>query len=151
MRKILFAFILLALATPLFASDPMVGTWKLNAAKTKYTVGAPAKDVTVVIEEQGANLQVTATGTNSDGSPLSIKYTIPVKGGAGSVQQGDYNGITTKVISANVRENKFTKDGKWVRTRRSVVAADGKSMSVDVKGTNALGKETAGVDFFDKQ
>ena len=151
MRRILWALVMLAVATPLFASDALVGTWKLNPAKTKYTAGAPTKDLTVVVEEQGANLQVTATGTNPDGSALSIKYTIPVKGGAGVVLQAWYNGVTSKVISAKVRENRFTKDGKVVRTRRSVVSDDGKTMTVTMKGLDSTGKESDGVDFFDKQ
>jgi surface antigen len=72
MQKILCALVLLTLATPLMASDPFAGTWTLNSAKTKYTTGTPPKNVTIVIEEQGANLQVTATGTSSDGSPISV-------------------------------------------------------------------------------
>jgi len=151
MRKIMNAFVLLALATPIFAQNPFAGTWKLNTAKTKYTTGAPAKEATVVVVEQGANLQVTATGTTDDGSPLSVKYTVPTKGGAGTVQEGDFNGITAKVISAHVRENHYTKDGKELRTRRSVVSADGKTMETTVKGTNPKGKPVAGVDVFDKQ
>lgn len=151
MRKIMYALLLLAIATPLFASDPFAGTWKLNSAKTKYTAGAPPKELTAVIEEQGANLQVTATGIYADGSPLSVKYIIPVKGGVGSVQEGDFNGISTRLVSGQVRENRYMKDGKEIRTRRMVLAEDGKTMQTTVKGTNAAGEQVAGVDFFDKQ
>jgi hypothetical protein len=151
MRKTIYALALLAFATPLFAQDPFAGTWKLNTEKTKYTTGAPPKEVTVVVVEQGADLQVTATGTNNDGSPVSVKYTAPIKGGAGTVQEGDFNGINTKVISARVRENHYTKDGKELRTRRMVVSGDGKTMQTTVKGTNAKGEKVNGVDFFDKQ
>ncbi|MBV9765035.1 MAG: hypothetical protein JOZ48_09350, partial [Acidobacteriaceae bacterium] len=80
MHKLISTFALFAFATTSFAQSPFVGTWKLDTAKTKYTAGDPAKDVTLVVEEQGDNLQVTATGTNADGSPLSVKYTVPVKG-----------------------------------------------------------------------
>jgi hypothetical protein len=63
MRKIMYLLVLLAFATPLFPSHPFSGTWKLNSEKTKYATGAPPKELTALIEEQGANLQVTATGT----------------------------------------------------------------------------------------
>ncbi|MBV9303099.1 MAG: hypothetical protein JOY53_13395, partial [Acidobacteriaceae bacterium] len=96
MHKLISTFALFAFATTLFAQSPFVGTWKLDTAKTKYTAGDPAKDVTLVVEEQGDNLQVTATGTNADGSPLSVKYTVPVKGGAGQVQEGPYDAISSK-------------------------------------------------------
>ncbi len=79
MRKILYALVLFALATPVLASDSFAGTWKLNSEKTKYKVGAPPKEVTVVMDEQGDKLQVTVTGTYEDGSPLSVKYSVPVK------------------------------------------------------------------------
>src|SRR5664279_3058898 len=150
MRKILYALVLLAVATPLFASDVLVGTWKINPDKSKYTAGSPTKDLQVVIVEEGANLQVTATGTNTDGSPLLIKYTIPVKGGIGVVQQAWYDGVVSKVISTNVRENKFSKDGKVVRTRTSTVSADGKTCSITMKGLDATGKPSVGVDVLEK-
>jgi len=151
MRKILCALVLLAFATPLLASDPFAGTWTLNSAKTKYTAGTPPKSVTLVIEEQGANLQVTATGTADDGSPISVKYTIPIKGGTGTVQAGDFDGISAKQVNAHVRENTYTKGGKEIRTRRMTVAKDGKTISSILKGTNPQGKPVVGVDVYDKQ
>jgi hypothetical protein len=151
MRKLLCLLTLLVFATPLFAADPFAGTWKLNTAKTKYTTGTPPKEITLVIEEQGPNLLVTATGTNSDGSPISVKYTVPISGGAGTMQEGDNSGITSKQISANVRENNYSKDGKELRTRHMVVSKDGKTMTSKVKGTNPNGKLVDGTDVYDKQ
>lgn len=81
MHKLISTIAVFALASTLLAQSPFAGTWKLDTAKTKYSAGEPPKDVTLVIEEQGDNLQVTATGTNADGSPLSVKYTVPIKGG----------------------------------------------------------------------
>jgi hypothetical protein len=151
MRKLLCLLTLLVCATPLFAADPFVGTWTLNTAKTKYTTGTPPKNITLVIEEQGPNLQVTATGTSSDGSPISVKFTIPESGGKGSVQQGDANGITSKRVSANVRDNSYTKDGKEIRSRHIVISKDGKTMTSKVKGTNPNGSPVDGTDVYDKQ
>jgi hypothetical protein len=151
MRKLLCLLALLIVATPLFAAEPFAGTWTLNAAKSKYTTGTPAKNVTLVIEEQGANLQTTVTGTGSDGSPISAKFTVPISGGAGNVQEGDFNGITSKRISANARENTFTKDGKEIRTRHMVISKDGKTMTSKVKGINPGGNQVEGTDVYDKQ
>jgi hypothetical protein len=151
MRKLLCLLALLVFATPLFAADPFVGTWTLNTAKTKYTTGSPPKNATIVIEEQGTNLQTTVTGTSSDGSPVSVKFTVPISGGTGSIQAGDADGITSKRISANVRENTYTKDGKEIRTRHIVISKDGKTMTSKVKGMNPSGKPVDGVDVYDKQ
>lgn len=151
MRKLLCLLTLLVFATPLFAAEPFAGTWTLNTAKTKYTTGSPPKNVTLVIEEQGTNLLTTVTGTNSDGSPISIKFTVPISGGTGSIQAGDANGITSKRISANVRENTYTKDGKEIRTRHIVISKDGKTMTSKVKGMNPAGSPVDGTDVYDKQ
>ena len=151
MRKLLCLLALLVFATPLFAAEPFAGTWTLNTAKTKYTTGTPAKNVTLVIEEQGTNLQTTVTGTSSDGSPISAKFTVPISGGTGTVQEGDFNGITSKRVSANVRDNSYTKDGKEIRSRHMVISKDGKTMTSKVKGTNPNGNPVDGTDVYDKQ
>jgi hypothetical protein len=151
MRKLLSLLALLVVATPLFAAEPFAGTWTLNTAKTKYTTGTPPKNATLVIEEQGTNLQTTVTGTSSDGSPISVKFTVPISGGTGSIQAGDANGITSKRISANVRENIYTKDGKEIRSRHIVISKDGKTMTSRVKGMNPSGQPVDGTDVYDKQ
>jgi len=151
MRKLLCLLALLGLSAPLFAADPFAGTWTLNTAKTKYTTGTPAKNVTLVIEEQGTNLQTTVTGTSSEGSPISAKFTVPISGGKGTVQEGDFNAITSRLISANVRENTYTKDGKEVRSRHIVISKDGKTMTSKVKGMNPGGNQVEGIDVYDKQ
>ena len=151
MHKLISTVALLAFAATLSAQSPFAGTWKLDTAKTKYTSGQPPKDVTLVIEEQGDNLQVTATGTNADGSALSVKYTVPVKGGDGQVQEGPYDAVTSKVVSANVRENSFTKGGKQVMARHVLASRDGKTLRSTFKGVNAEGKPIAGTDVYDKQ
>jgi hypothetical protein len=151
MRKLLCLLTLLVFATPLFAAEPFAGTWTLNPAKTKYTTGTPPKNVTLVIEEQGTNLQTTATGTNNDGSPISVKFVVPISGGMGTVQEGDFNGIMSKRTSANIRDNSYTKNGKEIRSRHIVISKDGKTMTSKVTGTSPNGSPVDGTDVYDKQ
>jgi hypothetical protein len=151
MRKILVALALLALSTPLFAKDPFAGTWKLNAEKTKYSSGTKPADVTVVIEDHDNMIQVTATGTSADGSPISAKYTMPAQGGNATPEEGDFDAITAKMINDHTRELRYMKNGKEVRTRRLVVSKDGKTMTSTVKGTDPKGNKVAGTDVFDRQ
>lgn len=152
MHKIISAVALFAFAgTLLSAESPFVGTWKYNAAESKYSTGQPPKDLTIVIEEQGDNLHIAATGTNADGSPLSVKYTVPVKGGEGKMEEGPYDAISSKTISTYVRENTYSKNGKVVATRRTAVSKDGKTLKSTVKGMSTTGKTIAGTDVYDKQ
>jgi len=152
MSKVICSAVVLLFASALFAESPMVGTWKLDAAKSKFSRGDLPKGVTLVIEQKGEDLLVSASGTNGDGSPLSIKYTIPEKGGAGTLQEGGaYDGLSSKLVSTDVRENTYTKNGKIVTTRRNVVSKDGKTMRSTVKGINMQGKPISGTEVFEKQ
>lgn len=72
----------------LLAADAFTGTWKLNVAESKYSAGMAPKDVTVVIAEKGADMTVSATGTAGDGKPMSVKYSMPLKGGPVSYTEG---------------------------------------------------------------
>ena len=78
---------------PLAQSSPFVGSWKLNPAKSKYTSGAPAKEEMATIQMVGDQDQVTVNGTAADGSPISMKYETPEKGGAGKFLAGPYDAV----------------------------------------------------------
>ena len=153
-RKSICLFAMFAFAMTLFAADPFVGTWKMDPSKSKHTGDAPnPKDVTLIIEEQGENYRVIANGTNADGSPLSVKYTVPMKGGAAQVEDGGgvFDAITAKRIGANQRENTYTKGGKDAGTRRFVVSGDGKAMTMTFKGTDAQGNAVTSEQVLEKQ
>lgn len=151
MHKLISVVSLFVFAGALLAQSPFAGTWKLDPSKTKYTTGQPPKDVTLVIEVKGDDLQVTGTGTNADGSPISVKYTVPLKGGSGQVQEGPYNAVSSKVVSPTVRQNTYTKDGKVMSSRRVVVSTDGKTLKSSVKGMNLAGTKVVGTDVYNKQ
>ena len=150
--KILFS--LLLLATLVFAADPMVGTWVLNAAKTKYTTGAPPKGATITVSEAGTNIDLVVKGTTSDGKAYNAHYTVPAGGGVGKVIEANpatYDGVSGKRTSDTDRETTFMKGGKSLYTAHTMVAMDGKSMSVMVKGTNVAGQNVEGTAFYDKK
>ncbi len=151
MRYTKLVFMFLGFAVMLMAADPFVGTWKLNSAKSKYTTGAPPKEQTVTISEEGADMHIMVKGTSSDGQPISSHYTVPSKGGTGKIVEGSWEGISGKRPSETQRETSYTKGGKVVYTTRSKVSSDGKTMTVAVKGTNALGQMVDGTNVMEKQ
>jgi hypothetical protein len=62
--------------------DPIIGKWKLNIAKSKFTHVAAPKELTGVIREiDPEHIEIAFTGTQTDGSPISSKYTEPKQGG----------------------------------------------------------------------
>jgi outer membrane lipoprotein SlyB len=132
-------------------SNPFIGTWKLNPGKSKYTSGAPPKGEMVTIQSVGDQDEITVTGTASDGSPISNKFEMPDKGGAGKVLAGPYDAVSGKVIDENTREQSNMKGGKEVLHLRAVVSKDGKTMAVTAKGTDTQGKPVSGVSAWEKQ
>ena len=56
-------------------SNPLVGTWKINLAKSKYSpTGTAPKSDTLTIQAQGDGVKISADGVNADGSRQSGLY-----------------------------------------------------------------------------
>jgi hypothetical protein len=134
------------------AANPAIGTWKLNAAKSKYTAGVAAKSGTTKIEAAGAGVKVTVDSVGADGTTRHWTFTSNYDGKdsaiAGNSQYGDAvaatrDGSTTKSTYKNA--------GKVTTTQTSVVSADGKMRTVTSKGTDAKGGAVDSVVIYDKQ
>lgn len=132
-------------------SNPFVGKWKLNLAKSKDT-GAFPKEEMLTVQIVGDQRQVTVNGTATNGSPILFKYEVPDKGGAGKVLAGGpYDAVSGKRIDDNTREVSYIKGGKEMLQLRAAVSKDGKTMKLTVEGTDAQGKPISGLAVFDKQ
>ena len=151
MRYTKLVFVLLAFAAALIAADPFVGTWKLNSAKSKYKTGMPPKEQTLTYSEEGSDLHVMVKGTSSGGQSISMHFTVPTAGGTGKIIESPYDAVSSKNISANVRETTFSKGGKVVYTARGKRSPNGKTMTITVKGTNPAGQIVHGANVYDKQ
>jgi len=60
--------------------NPFAGTWKLNAAKSKFTGRQAPKSETRTEIAQGDGFKVTYEGIAADGSPISYSYTTNLDG-----------------------------------------------------------------------
>jgi hypothetical protein len=70
-----------ALATALpqigFAqSDPLIGTWKLNLAKSTYSPGPPPRSQTATFQAEGQGLRETLQAINAQGDPANGVFMI---------------------------------------------------------------------------
>ena len=134
------------------ASDPRIGTWKLNAAKSKYSPGPAPQSLTVRVEPSGQGEKVTAEFVNADGTRTTTQYTANFDG-------KDYpltgsriaDTVSLKRIDARTTVRTDKKGGKVAQTLRRVVSQDGKTMTVTTKGTNAQGQAVNNVALFEKQ
>jgi hypothetical protein len=129
----------------------MMGTWKLNEAKSKIPAGA-SKNVTVVYEAAGDSVKVTVDGVDSEGKPTHNEWTGKLDGKDYPLV-GDPAADTRayKTVSANKVDLTNKKGGKVTATGTIVVSADGKSRTVTVSATDAKGKKVSSTTVYDKQ
>jgi len=133
-------------------TDHIIGTWKLNLAKSKYSPGPPPKSQTATYEAVGQGVKVIVKGTDAEGKPIDTQSTsnfdgkdYPVTGNA------DWDTIARKRIDAYKMEITRKKAGKVVSTATSVVSKDGKTRTVMEKGVNAKGEKISNTLVYDKQ
>jgi hypothetical protein len=62
------------------ASNPRLGTWKLNVEKSKYHPGPAPQSVTMKIEAAGEGEKATTEGVNAAGVPTKTEYTAQYDG-----------------------------------------------------------------------
>ena len=131
--------------------DPMMGTWKLNEAKSKISPGT-AKNSTVVYEAVGDQVNITIDGTGADGKPIHNEWTGKFDGKDYPVT-GDPNSDMRALKRVNDLTLRLTvkKNGKVTITGRVVVSADGMSRTVTTSGTDANGKKVSSKTWYDKQ
>jgi len=134
-----------------------VGTWKLNAARSKLHSHQPAvKEATLVVHAVGDQIEVAVTATLTDGSPIVAKYTYPKEGGIGQWvgPVPDFAADHTTVITVvNPGEVYYTilKGGKQHELRHNVTSKDGKTLRVTVKSKDSHGKLVESLAVWDKK
>jgi hypothetical protein len=154
-KRQLVGMMLGALALSLVVSaqtDPFIGTWKLNVAKSKFTPGPGPQSQTSVYEAAGQGIKVMTHGTNAAGQATMTEFTANYDGKDYAVTGNpDWDQVAMKRVNANTVELTRKKMGKVVQTGTNVVSADGKTRTVTVKGTNSKGEAVDTVSVYDKQ
>jgi len=137
-------------AAACFAANPHMGTWKLNEAKSKLVPGM-GKNTTVTYAEQKDKIKITVDGVDKDGKPTHSVWVGKFDGKAYPVKGNlPYNSVAYKVVNDRTNDITVMKDGKIGWTGQITVAADGKSRTVTINGTDANGKKFKGKAVYDK-
>lgn len=122
-------------------TDPVVGTWTLDVAKSTYKPGPAPKSATVVIGAVGKGISVAVNAVMADGTPMKWGYTS-ARDGKDVPVTGNPSYDTANVTQISPTEGKivYKKAGKTVVTSETSVAKDGKTMTVTTKGTDPKGQ-----------
>jgi len=159
MRKNLFvSSMLIGVATLMgssaaFASqNNWVGSWKLNAAKSKFSSQAVGRAETLKFESTPAGIKLTSDGTDAQGKATHGEYTSNFDG-----KEVAWTGNPTadmaspKRIDASRYENVWKLAGKQTMKSVVVVSSDNKTLTVTQTPSGAQGEATASVAVYDRQ
>jgi hypothetical protein len=141
------------------ASQSLAGTWKLNAAKSKYDPAALANSSgTVTYTFSGSSVTATIDQVNAKGQKVHVEYTAtldgadhPWKGTIDGQPNPGQDAVSFRKLNDNTYHIENKLKGKVTTINHIVVAADGRSRTTTTTGTTADGQKVHHVVVYDKQ
>jgi hypothetical protein len=134
------------------APAPGLGTWTLNAAKSKFTPGPAPSSLTATFSAAGQGVKAVIDGVGPDGTRVHWEYTANFDGKPYPVTGNpDGDMVVAKRIDANTIETAYTLKGKPTTVNTRVYSADGKTMTVTSTGLNAQGQKVNNLQVFERK
>ena len=146
--------VLIAAVTLLAQSqESLYGTWKMNAAKSKYSPGPLPKSNIAKWEAFQGGVKLTVDVVPATGETQHYEASGKFDGKDNSVKGNnpDADTIAFSKIDARTYEAISKKGGKTTLTARIVVAADGKTRITTQTGKDGQGQTVSNSIFYEKQ
>jgi hypothetical protein len=134
------------------AADPVVGTWKLNLAKSTFSPGPAPKSQTRSYAESAQGMTLTVKTTSSDGKESTTTLTFKDDGKPYPVRGNpDFDTVSVTRVDALTVHSTQAKAGANVGASVRTVSKDGKTLTFAQKGTHATGGKYDDVSVYDRQ
>jgi hypothetical protein len=154
-RLLVVIALVLGVATAAMAADPIIGSWKLNIAKSKFASNgppAPKEQTEVYREPNPGQIELTYKSTEKDGSSYQLILGWPAQGGTVKVLQGDPRGTSwVEALIAGEWYAMYLRDGTQFASRHKVVSKDGKTLRQMFRSVDEQGKPYELLLVFDRQ
>jgi hypothetical protein len=135
-----------------FAADAVVGTWKLNLAKSTFSPGPAPKSQTRNYTESAQGITVTVKTVAADGKELTTSLTFKDDGKPYPMSGNpEIDMVSVKRVDALTVNSTQMKGGAPVGTAVRTVSKDGKTLTFTQKGTHANGTKFEDVSVYDRQ
>jgi len=135
-----------------FAADNLVGTWKLNLAKSNYSPGPAPRSIVAKFETIPNGVKETHDRVDADGTKVHFEWIAyydgkdyPVKGDP-SRDSGSIRKIDDYTVEITNR-----KAGKVMTVARITIARDAKTRNSDVTGVDGQGRTVHNTLLWEKQ
>jgi hypothetical protein len=134
-------------------SNPLIGTWKLNLEKSKFTPGTAPRSQTANFQQDGQNIKNTNQTIDAQGNATTTVF-LHIYDGQPHPTTGTplYDATAYLRLDGNTIVFSRFKDGKLVQIGTIAVSQDGKSRTnttSGIVGPNGLAGTTVSV--YDKQ
>jgi hypothetical protein len=135
-------------AAALAASDPHIGTWKMNPAESQ-NMPNPGGSETTVIRRHDAVLDYTWTGTSADGKTETFSYSGPIDGKEKALPGSEgLRGAMIRTPDGVIEGKLWFKDGS-AEDKYCILSAP-KKLTCFATFTDATGKVSLFKEVFDK-
>lgn len=133
-------------------TDPLVGTWRLDVARSTYKPGPAPRGQIVAIEAAGKGIKVSVHTVAADGTEVKWGYSSARDGKDAPVNNNpNYDSANVTQTSPTDGTIVYKKSGKTIVTVKTVVSKDGKRLTATYSGVNAEGQPMNNVGVFLKQ
>ena len=132
-------------------SNPFVGTWNANLAKSSRHENHQFKSAKMVFELDGDTLILKYSGINMAGKEEGSTRRLRPDNKEYPVDQAPGYVEVTRYIGNHAIESAAKKDGQVVGLGKYEVSPDGKVLTATVKGVDGSGKNFEQVIVFDRQ
>ena len=153
-RMLFVALLMICTATAVSAADadPIVGTWKLNRAKSVFA-GIPAlKSQSRTYSGSGRKFTLKMTTVSAEGKETTTQATYELDGkDYRSMGNLDFDSLSGVQLDTNTAEFTLKRAGKPVGKIRRAVSVDGRTLMINYVLTNKDGVQTSALMVFDKQ
>jgi hypothetical protein len=133
-------------------ADPFAGTWTLNVAKSKYDPGPAPKSGTANFTTTGKSVKTVVDVVSATGNQVHWEYAAAADGKDHPMTgTADGDTVALRQLSPNSIETTYKLKGKVTIVNVRTVSADGKTMTVTTKGTNAQGQKVNNLQVYEKK
>ena len=132
-------------------SNSLVGTWKLNIEKTKFT-GTPLRSQTNTYQQDGQNIKGTVQTVDAQGNATTTVL-IHIYDGQPHPLTGNpnYDARSYTRVDANTLVSASMKAGKLVQVATIVISPDGKTFTTTSTGIQTNGFMGTNIQVYEKQ
>lgn len=121
------------------SAEPIVGTWRLNVAKSRYLPGPGPVSETRTYKRGPSGVEGTILRRFPDGRSERIEYVAEYDREYPVIGTEDYDHILLKRIDERTAEAVLSHAGRVYGTARRVIAPSGNNMTITLRRETASG------------